>query len=129
MKTIELNGLSPAQRQAWLQHAVAPRPIGLVSTVDVEGRPNLSPFSFFNLFSSNPPIVIFSPARRVRDNTTKHTLENVREVPEAVVHIVDASIVHQASLASCEYPTGVNEFEMAGFTAVSYTHLTLPTKA
>jgi flavin reductase (DIM6/NTAB) family NADH-FMN oxidoreductase RutF len=126
MKTIELGGLSPAQRQAWLQHAVAPRPIGLVSTVDAEGRPNLSPFSFFNLFSSNPPIVIFSPARRVRDNTTKHTLENVREVPEAVVHIVDASIVHQASLASCEYPTGVNEFEMAGFTAIPSVHVRPP---
>ena len=118
MKTIELGGLNAAQRQAWLQHAVAPRPIGLVSTVDAEGRPNLSPFSFFNLFSSNPPIVVFSPARRVRDNSTKHTLENVREVPEAVVHIVDESIVEQASLASCEYPAGVNEFEMAGFTAI-----------
>jgi flavin reductase (DIM6/NTAB) family NADH-FMN oxidoreductase RutF len=94
--------------------------------VDAEGRPNLSPFSFFNLFSSNPPIVIFSPARRVRDNTTKHTLENVREVPEAVVHIVDLSIVHQASLASCEYPTGVNEFEMAGFTEIPSVHVRPP---
>ena len=126
MKTIELVGLSPAQRQAWLQHAVAPRPIGLVSTVDSEGRPNLSPFSFFNLFSSNPPIVVFSPARRVRDNTTKDTLENVRNVPEAVVHIVDETIVQQASLASCEYPTGVNEFEMAGFTAMPSVHVSPP---
>ena len=126
MKTIELDGLSPAQRQTWLQHAVAPRPIGLVSTVDSQGRPNLSPFSFFNLFSSNPPIVIFSPARRVRDNTAKHTLENVIEVPEAVVHIVDMSIVQQASLASCEYPAGVNEFEMAGFTAIPSQHVRPP---
>jgi flavin reductase (DIM6/NTAB) family NADH-FMN oxidoreductase RutF len=113
---LDLQALSPMQRQQWLQHAVAPRPIAFASTIDTEGRVNLSPFSFFNLFSSNPPIVIFSPARRVRDNTTKNTLENVLAVPEVVINIVDADIVQQASLASCEYPAGVNEFEMAGLT-------------
>jgi flavin reductase (DIM6/NTAB) family NADH-FMN oxidoreductase RutF len=113
---IDLQQLSPMQRQQWLQHAVAPRPIAFASTIDTDGRVNLSPFSFFNLFSSNPPIVIFSPARRVRDNTTKNTLENVLAVPEVVINIVDADIVQQASLASCEYPAGVNEFEMAGLT-------------
>ena len=113
---IDLTALTPAQRQAWLQHAVAPRPIALASTIDKEGNVNLSPFSFFNLFSSNPPIVVFSPARRVRDNTSKHTLENVLEVPEVVIHIVDYSMVHQTSLSSCEYPKDVNEFSKAGFT-------------
>ncbi len=114
--TIELTSLSPAQRQSWLQHAVAPRPIALASTIDKEGNVNLSPFSFFNLFSSNPPIVVFSPARRVRDNTSKHTLENVLEVPEVVIHIVDYDMVHQTSLSSCEFSKEVNEFSKAGFT-------------
>ena len=118
---ININDLPPMQRQQWLQHAIAPRPIGLVSTIDADGRPNLSPFSFFNIFSSTPPILIFSPARRVRDNTTKHTLENVLAVPEAVIHIVDENIVHRASLSSCEYPTGVDEFTMAGFTPIAST--------
>src|SRR6185503_4240973 len=81
----------------------------------------LSPFSFFNLFSSNPPVVIFSPARRIRDNTTKHSLENVKEVPEVVINIVTYDMVQQTSLASCEYPTGVNEFKKAGFTPVPAT--------
>jgi flavin reductase (DIM6/NTAB) family NADH-FMN oxidoreductase RutF len=115
---ININDLPPMQRQQWLQHAIAPRPIGLVSTIDAAGRTNLSPFSFFNIFSSTPPILIFSPARRVRDNTTKHTLENVRSVPEAVIHIVDESIVQRASLSSCEYATGIDEFTMAGFTPI-----------
>jgi flavin reductase (DIM6/NTAB) family NADH-FMN oxidoreductase RutF len=114
--TLDLKTLSPAQRQQWLQHAVAPRPVAFVSTIDLQGNVNLSPFSFFNLFSSNPPVVIFSPARRVRDNTTKHTLENVLEVPEAVIHIVDDSMVQQMSLSSCEYPKNINEFIKAGFT-------------
>lgn len=115
---LNLNDLSPMRRQQWLQHAVAPRPIGLVSTVNAEGHPNLSPFSFFNLFSSTPPILVFSPARRVRDNTTKHTLENVIAVPEVVIHVVDEAIVHQTSLSSCEYPANVDEFHMAGFTPI-----------
>ncbi|MFN5334986.1 MAG: flavin reductase family protein [Bacteroidota bacterium] len=113
---IDLSQLSPAQKQQWLQHAVAPRPIALASTVDKCGNVNLSPFSFFNLFSSNPPIVVFSPARRVRDNSTKHTLENVLEIPEVVINIVDYDMVQQTSLSSCEYPKSVNEFLKAGLT-------------
>lgn len=113
---LELETLSPAQRQSWLQHAVAPRPVAFVSTIDKQGNVNLSPFSFFNLFSSNPPIVVFSPARRVRDNTIKHTLENIQEVPEAVISIVDEAMVQQVSLSSCEYAKGENEFVKAGFT-------------
>jgi flavin reductase (DIM6/NTAB) family NADH-FMN oxidoreductase RutF len=113
---IVLADLPIMQKQAWLQHAIAPRPICFASTIDKEGNINLSPFSFFNLFSSNPPIVIFSPARRGRDNTTKHTLENALAVPECVINIVDYSMVQQMSLASCEYPKGVDEFVKAGFT-------------
>jgi len=114
---LDLKDLKTAERQYYLQHVVAPRPVCFASTIDKAGNINLSPFSFFNLFSSNPPIVIFSPSRRVRDNTTKHTLENVLEVPEVVVNIVTYEMVHQVSLASCEYPKEMNEFEKAGFTA------------
>ena len=113
---INVEDLSPSQKQYYLQHLVAPRPICLASTIDKEGHVNLSPFSFFNLFSSNPPIVVFSPARRVRDNTTKHTLENIMEVPEVVINIVGYDMVQQTSLSSCEYPNDVNEFVKAGFT-------------
>lgn len=114
--TFDLKDLTPADKQYYLQHVVAPRPICFASTIDKAGNVNLSPFSFFNLFSSNPPVVIFSPSRRVRDNTTKHTLQNVKEVPEVVVNIVTYDMVFQASLSSCEYPKGVNEFIKAGFT-------------
>ncbi|MBI2274372.1 MAG: flavin reductase family protein [Bacteroidetes bacterium] len=113
---IDFSKIGTAEKQQWLNHAVAPRPICFASTIDKEGNVNLSPFSFFNLFSSQPPIVIFSPARRVRDNTTKHTLQNVQEVPECVINIVDYDMVQQASLASCEFPKGVDEFVKAGFT-------------
>jgi flavin reductase (DIM6/NTAB) family NADH-FMN oxidoreductase RutF len=113
---IDLKDLKPAEKQYYLQHVVAPRPICFASTIDKQGNVNLSPFSFFNLFSSNPPVVIFSPARRVRDNTTKHTLQNVLEVPEVVINIVTYDMVQQISLASCEYPADVNEFTKAGFT-------------
>jgi flavin reductase (DIM6/NTAB) family NADH-FMN oxidoreductase RutF len=113
---LSLKDLNPADVQNYLQHAVAPRPICFASTIDKEGNINLSPFSFFNLFSSNPPVVIFSPSRRVRDNTTKHTLQNVLEVSEVVINIVDYEMVQQTSLASCEFAKGVNEFEKAGFT-------------
>jgi flavin reductase (DIM6/NTAB) family NADH-FMN oxidoreductase RutF len=113
---IDLQTLKPAEKQYYLQHVIAPRPICFASTIDKEGKVNLSPFSFFNLFSSNPPIVIFSPARRVRDNTTKHTLENVLEVPEVVINIVTYDMVQQVSLASCEFPKDANEFLKAGFT-------------
>ena len=118
---LDLNTLKTAEKQYYLQHVVAPRPICFASTIDKNGNVNLSPFSFFNLFSTNPPIVIFSPSRRVRNNTIKHTLENVMEVPEVVINIVTYDIVQQVSLASCEYPKGVNEFTKAGFTAVPAT--------
>ena len=114
--TIHLKDLKPADVQNYLQHAIAPRPICFASTIDKGGNINLSPFSFFNLFSSNPPIVVFSPARRVRDNTTKHTLQNILEVPEVVINIVDYDMVQQTSLASCEFAKDVNEFEKTGFT-------------
>ena len=112
----DLKDLKTTERQYYLQHVVAPRPICFASTIDKAGKVNLSPFSFFNLFSSNPPVLIFSPSRRVRDNTTKHTLQNVLEVPEVVVNIVTYDMVQQTSLASCEYPKEVNEFIKAGFT-------------
>ena len=118
---LDLATLTPVLRQNFLQYAIAPRPICFASTVDKSGQVNLSPFSFFNMFSSTPPILIFSPARRVRDNTTKHTLHNVLEVPEAVINIVDYDMVRQASLASCEYPKGTNEFLKAGFTEAPAT--------
>lgn len=118
---IDIQALPVMQRMAWLQHAVAPRPICFASTIDKEGRHNLSPFSFFNLFSSNPPIVIFSPARKGRDNTTKHTLQNILEVPQVVINICDYSMVHQVSLSSCEYEKGVDEFYKAGFTKQAAT--------
>ena len=100
----------------YLLSAVAPRPIAFASTIDADGNPNLSPFSFFNVFSANPPIAIFSPARRGRDNTTKHTYENVKVHPEVVINIVNYDIVNQMSLSSTEYGDGVNEFEKAGLT-------------
>ncbi len=109
------------QRQQWLQHAIAPRPVAFASTIDKEGNVNLSPFSFFNLFSSNPPIVVFSPARRVRDNTTKDTLDNVLQVSEVVINIVDYDMVQQVSLSSSEFPKGINEFIKAGFTEEAAT--------
>jgi flavin reductase (DIM6/NTAB) family NADH-FMN oxidoreductase RutF len=124
--TIELKNLSTVDRQNYLQHAIAPRPVCFASTIDRQGQVNLSPFSFFNLFSTQPPIVVFSPSRRVRDNTTKHTLENVLEVPEVVISIVDYSMVHQMSLASCEFPKEVNEFAKAGFTAQPSTMVKPP---
>src|SRR4249919_1661527 len=116
---MDLDKLSLADRQHYLQSAIAPRPICFASTINKEGEVNLSPFSFFNLFSSNPPVVIFSPARRVRDNTTKHTLQNVLEVTEVVINIVTYDMIHQTSLASCEYPKGTNEFIKAGFTPIA----------
>lgn len=123
---IDFSKIGTAEKQQWLNHAVAPRPICFASTIDKEGNVNLSPFSFFNLFSSQPPIVIFSPARRVRDNTTKHTLQNVQEVPECVINIIDYDMVQQASLASCEFPKGVDEFVKAGFTKEPASRVTPP---
>jgi len=115
-KTIDPAILPHPQLHKLLLASIAPRPIAFVSTVDSHGNPNLSPFSFFNAFGVNPSTLIFSPSRRGRDNTTKHTYENIKEVPEAVVNVVNYDMVHQASLASTEYPKGVNEFVKAGFT-------------
>ena len=110
VKTAKLHG--------YLLSAVAPRPIAFASSIDKDGKPNLSPYSFFNAFGANPPTLIFSPARRVRDNTIKHTLENVYEVPEVVINVVSYSMVQQMSLASTEYAKGVSEFEKSGFTPI-----------
>lgn len=107
------------QLQGYLQSAIAPRPIAFASTLDNNGNPNLSPFSFFNIFSSNPPILVFSPARRVRDNTIKHTLINCQDTREVVINVVNYDIVQQMSLSSTEYPDGVNEFEKSGLTPVA----------
>jgi len=115
-RTITPGTLKPAEWHQFMLGAVAPRPIAFVSTISAAGEVNLSPFSFFNVFSSNPPTFIFSPANRVRDNTQKHTLENVREVAECVVNICDFPLVEQMSLASTEYERGVNEFTKAGLT-------------
>jgi flavin reductase (DIM6/NTAB) family NADH-FMN oxidoreductase RutF len=116
MLSIDIKDLSPLELQNYLHYAIAPRPVCLASTIDTDGNVNLSPFSFFNLFSTNPPVCVFSPARRVRDNTTKHTLENIRQVPECVINIVTYDMVQQVSLSSVEYPAGVNEFKKCGLT-------------
>ena len=118
MISIDPKDVSSAKLQGYLQSAVGPRPIAFASTIDKNGVPNLSPFSFFNIFSANPPILIFSPARRVRDNTIKHTLINAEATREVVINVVNYDIVQQTSLSSSEYPDGVNEFIKAGFTAI-----------
>lgn len=118
MISIEPKDLSPAKLQGYLQSAVAPRPIAFASTMSKSGKPNLSPFSFFNVFSSNPPILIFSPARRVRDNTVKHTLINCEATREVVINVVNYDIVQQTSLSSTEYADGVNEFLKSGLTQI-----------
>jgi flavin reductase (DIM6/NTAB) family NADH-FMN oxidoreductase RutF len=115
-RTIVPSELSPSDWHPFMVGAIAPRPVAFVSTVAADGSVNLSPYSFFNCFGSNPPILAFSPANRVRDNSQKHTLQNVREVAECVVHICDYAMVEQMSLASTEYAKGVNEFVKAGFT-------------
>ena len=119
MLSIDPKTLPVAKVHGYLLGAVAPRPIAFASTLDEEGNPNLSPFSFFNVFSANPPIAIFSPARRGRDNTTKHTYENVKKVKECVINIVNYEMVQQMSLASVEYPKGISEFVKAGFTPIA----------
>jgi flavin reductase (DIM6/NTAB) family NADH-FMN oxidoreductase RutF len=115
-KTILLKDVDAIVSQNFLQHSVAPRPICFASTIDLNGNVNLSPFSFFNLFSTNPAVVVFSPSRRARNNTTKHTLQNIVEVPEVVINIVSYDMIQQVSLSSCEFPKGVDEFLKAGFT-------------
>ena len=111
--------VSTGKLHGYLLSAVSPRPIAFASTVDAAGNVNLSPFSFFNVFSANPPILVFSPARRVRDNTTKHTLENILITKEVVINIVNYDMVQQMSLSSTEYPEGVNEFIKSGLTEVA----------
>lgn len=118
MISIDPKSIETAKLQGYLQSAVGPRPIAFASTIGVNGIPNLSPFSFFNVFSANPPILIFSPARRVRDNSIKHTLINAEATREVVINVVNYDIVQQASLASTEYADGVNEFIKSGLTAV-----------
>lgn len=116
MLSIDPKEIPTSKLHGYLLSAVAPRPIAFASTVDKAGRPNLSPFSFFNVFSANPPVMIFSPARRVRNNTTKHTLENAGQTGEVVINVVNYDIVQQMSLSSTEYPEGVNEFIKSGLT-------------
>ncbi len=118
MITINPSEISTGKLHGLMLGAIGPRPIAFASTLDIDGNPNLSPFSFFNVFSANPPILIFSPARRVRDNTSKHTLDNVKSTKEVVINIVNHDIVQQMSLSSTEYPEGVNEFVKSGLTMV-----------
>ncbi|MCB0430403.1 MAG: flavin reductase family protein [Flavobacteriales bacterium] len=118
MKTIDPKAIPVPQLHGYLLGAVAPRPIALASTINEKGERNLSPFSFFNVFSANPPIAIFSPARRGRDNTTKHTYENVKQVKEVVINVVNYNLVQQTSLSSTEYAEGVDEFVKAGLTPI-----------
>ena len=118
MPSFDVKSLSLGQLTGFLQGAVAPRPIAFASTIDKKGNPNLSPFSFFNVFSINPPIVVFSPSRRVRDNSIKHTLVNCQETKEVVINMVNYQMVEQMSLSSTEYPEGVNEFIKAGFAMI-----------
>ncbi|MFT6370337.1 MAG: flavin reductase (DIM6/NTAB) family NADH-FMN oxidoreductase RutF [Maribacter sp.] len=126
VKTISPSDISQPELHAYLLSAVAPRPICFASTVDKDGNVNLSPFSFFNVFSSNPPMLIFSPARSGRDGSMKHTHQNVLEVPEVVINIVNYPMVEQMSLSSTAYDKGVNEFEKAGFTQVKSDVVTPP---
>lgn len=126
MLSISPKDIKTAQLHGYLLGAVSPRPICFASTVDNDGNVNLSPYSFFNVFSANPPVLIFSPARRVRDNTTKHTLENVLATKEVVINIVNYDMVQQMSLSSTEYAQGVNEFTKAGFTEAPSIKVTPP---
>ena len=116
MLSINPKEISTKKLHSYLLGAIAPRPIAFASTVDIDGNPNLSPFSFFNVFGANPPILIFSPARRVKNNTTKHTLDNALATKQVVINVVNYAIVQQMSLSSSEYPEGINEFKKAGFT-------------
>ena len=126
MKTIDPKSIHVAELHGILLSSIAPRPIAFASTVDLKGNVNLSPFSFFNVFSANPPILIFSPARRVRDNTTKDTLDNVHELKEVCISVVNYDMVQQVSLSSTEYEKGVNEFVKSGFTEMPSVKITPP---
>ena len=119
MITIDPKTIPTAKMQGYLQSSIGPRPIAFASTMDGDGNPNLSPFSFFNVFSANPPILVFSPARRVRDNSIKHTLMNCEATKEVVINVVNYDLVQQTSLASTEYATGVDEFIKSGLTQLA----------
>ncbi|PWL39334.1 flavin reductase [Flagellimonas aquimarina] len=119
IKTIDPTVIPQPELHAYLLSAVAPRPICFASTIDPAGNVNLSPFSFFNVFSSNPPVMIFSPSRSGRDNSLKHSHQNIKEIPEVVINIVDYPIVEQMSLSSTAYEKGVNEFIKSGLTQVA----------
>ncbi len=121
MLTINPKEVKTSELHSYLLGAIAPRPIAFASTIDKNGEPNLSPFSFFNVFSAKPPIVVFSPARSGRTGATKNTFDNIKEVPEVVINVVNYAIVQQASLSSGEYPKGVNEFIKAGLTPTPST--------
>ena len=123
MLSIDPKEISTGKLHGYLLGAIAPRPIAFASTIDKDGNPNLSPFSFFNVFGSNPPTLIFSPARSVRNNTTKHSLDNAEETKEVVINVVNYSIVQQMSLSSTMYPKGVNEFEKSGLTMLKSEHV------
>lgn len=125
MLTIDPKEIKTGIFHSYMLSSIAPRPIAFASTIDLEGNMNLSPYSFFNAFGSKPPILVFSPARRVRDNTIKHTLENIYDIKEVVINVVNFSMVQQASLASTEYPKGVSEFIKSGFTPIA-SHLVRP---
>lgn len=125
-KDFKSSELDQKTRHGLLLGGIGPRPIAWVSTMDKEHRVNLAPFSFFNVFSSNPPILIFSPARKGRDNTLKHTLENLKEVPECVVNIVSYNLLNQMVISSLEYPKGEDEFKKAGLTALASTDISVP---
>ncbi len=119
MLTIDPKEIPVPKLHHYLLGAIGPRPIAFAATVDAKGNDNLAPFSFFNVFSANPPVLIFSPARSGRTNTTKDTYNNVKEVAEVVINVVNYDMVHQMSLASSPFAPGINEFEKAGFTALN----------
>ena len=118
IKTIDIKSGETAGLYQYLSAAITPRPIAFVSTIDTSGNKNLSPFSFFNVFSVNPPILVFSPVRRMRNNTSKHTLDNVLQLKECVISLVTEDIAQQVSLSSCDFDSETNEFEKAGFTEI-----------
>ena len=124
IKTIDIESTQSKIIYNYLSSAITPRPIALVSTIDIKGNKNLSPFSFFNVFSVNPPILVFSPVRRVRDNSSKNTLDNLHQIKECVIALVTEEIVQQVSLTSCDFAADVNEFEKGGFTEVKSEKIT-----
>jgi flavin reductase (DIM6/NTAB) family NADH-FMN oxidoreductase RutF len=123
---VSIKNIPTAERQQWLQSAIVPRPIALASTINKQGVVNLAPFSFFNLFSADPPIVIFSPALRVRDGSRKHTLCNIEQVPEVVINLVDEDMLDRVNQSSADYPEGINELLAVGFNPVASTSVQPP---